>query len=797
MGVGLRCMRRLLFNSEWRLHLICPRGNQLLSRIFVGIGKFSVRMRWPVLAFWIVGGICVMVALPSISSVAKNDNSKFIPASDPSQKASAMENAFGNGSFQLTTLVVSDQNGISQQQQIALTTASQAIKKLQGVVDVKNGAISPSGQAETLLIQTNLTGFGNSDMDKFVKGARATFPALKNSGMTAHLAGAIPINVDSQSSSTKQGNQTQLLSIIFIVLLLGMIFRSVLAPLLTVFPAIWALLVASPIIGQSAKWGVQVSGFTQIILIVLILGAGTDYGLFLVFRVREEMRGGLDSKEAVAHGLAKVGESISFSAGTVIVALLSLLFASFGIYQSLGIPLAIGIAVMLLAGLTLLPALLSLTGRAAFWPSKVKVGTYKKGAWGRIAAHVVRKPVATLVIGIVLFGGLAVLGLQFKSSGFSGGATSPKGTDSAIGAATLKQYFPKQAANPTSVVFKFADPVWSDSVPILKAEVSLQRSGQFTTITGPLDATGVALTTSEFKRLYSELGPADKLNPIPPQGSIIPLGLYRQYAASSNFVSPDGRTIRFQTNLSAGDPTTTQAMNAVPQIRAAVSLAGAASGSIESGVIGEAPIAYDIASTSSSDLKTVIPIAAAFIAVLLALVMRSLVAPLYLIVSVVLSYFAALGLAVLIFMDLGGNAGLTFILPFLMFVFLLALGEDYNILVMTRIREESHKMPLKEAISAALEATGSTVTSAGLVLAGTFLVLTITSGSGAQASQFQAIGTGLGLGVLMDSFLVRTLLVPSLVAILGRWNWWPSSLHQDAPAEGQSDGEPDKELILG
>src|SRR5205807_1078142 len=159
----------------------------------------------------------------------------------------------------------------------------------------------------------------------------------------------------------------------------------------------------------------------------------------------------------------------------------------------------------------------------------------------------------------------------------------------------------------------------------------------------------------------------------------------------------------------------------------------------------------------------VIPIAVAVIAVLLALVVRSLIAPLYLIVSVVLSYFAALGLTVLVFVGAAGQPGLTFILPFLMFVFLLALGEDYNILVMTRIREEARSLPLKDAVVRAVGRTGTTITSAGVILGGTFGVLAATAGSGANGSQLRAVGMGLAVGILMDTFLVRTLLVPATV----------------------------------
>jgi RND superfamily putative drug exporter len=216
-------------------------------------------------------------------------------------------------------------------------------------------------------------------------------------------------------------------------------------------------------------------------------------------------------------------------------------------------------------------------------------------------------------------------------------------------------------------------------------------------------------------------------------------------------------------------------MAAIPDVRTAAAKVAQSIGATDYAVGGQAPAIYDISSISNSDLATVIPIAIVIIGFLLALVMRSLVAPLYLIVSVGLSYLAALGLSVLLFINLAGDGGLVFFLPFLMFIFLLALGEDYNILVMSRIREEAQLLPLKDAVSRALVATGTTVTSAGLVLGGTFTVFAIV-GAQQGSTQFRDVGAGLALGVLMDTFLVRTLLVPSTVLLLGRWNWWPSGL---------------------
>ncbi|MGH3155175.1 MAG: MMPL family transporter [Streptosporangiaceae bacterium] len=271
----------------------------------------------------------------------------------------------------------------------------------------------------------------------------------------------------------------------------------------------------------------------------------------------------------------------------------------------------------------------------------------------------------------------------------------------------------------------------------------------------------------------------------PPASLKIPAIGYDIYRATATFIRPDGRTEQVETGLKAGDAGTDAAMDAVPSIRTETTKVATSIGATDSAVGGEAPALYDISSISDSDLVHVIPIAIVVIGLLLCLVMRSLVAPLYLIASVAISYLAALGLSVLLFINLDHQSGITFFLPFLMFIFLLALGEDYNILVMTRIREEARKLSLREAVTRAVAATGNTVTSAGLVLAGTFGVLVIVAGSGSESSFIRDIGVGLGLGILMDTFLVRTLLVPATVVLLGRWNWWPSRMsrahdHPDA-----------------
>jgi putative drug exporter of the RND superfamily len=401
-----------------------------------------------------------------------------------------------------------------------------------------------------------------------------------------------------------------------------------------------------------------------------------------------------------------------------------------------------------------------------------------------VAGRIVRHPVPTLLAGVILFGALAVGSLGYKPAGFGGNTSPPSGSDSASGQALLTQHFPQSSANPTDLIFTFASPVWQNPAPLAGATSQLRGSGLFTQVSGPLNPGAGSLTPAQFTALHAKLGPAKVLPPEPPAKLLVklkvPPGAYQAYRATGNLVSPDGRTVQYETGLKAGDASTTQAMNAVPRVRSETTSVARSIGASDSAVAGEAPALYDISSISNSDLQRVIPIAILAIGVLLALVMRSLVAPLYLIASVGISFLAALGLATLLFIDLGGSGGLTFFLPFLMFIFLLALGEDYNILVMTRIREEARTLRLRDAVARALAATGTTVTSAGLVLAGTFLVLAVVAGGGSGGAQFRDIGVGLALGILMDTFLVRTLLVPSTVVLLGRWNWWPSRMSRAA-----------------
>ena len=792
-----------------------------VDTFFAAVGRLSVRFRWAIVLAWVAGAVAAMVLLPSLSSVTQSDNTSFLPGSAPSEQAAQLASPLQGATLTAVTVVAARTDGtLTGADQAFVARLAGSLSRVARVALVRDAGQSADGRAEQLTVLATLAqsgGLAASQQASLVAGLRDVIRSTGSPpGFSVHTAGTVATRVDTNATSTKTGGQVQWFSIIFVIALLVAVFRSALAPLIAVLPAVVVVLVAERLTAEAALHGLGVSQIASLLLIVLVLGAGTDYALFLMFRVREEMRAGLASggsgpaaaggkasrvhapkqrcHEAIVLSVTRVGETITFSAGILIAALLSLATATFSLYSGLAAPLAIAIGLMLIAGLTLLPALLAIGGPVAFWPSSVKPGAGRPGWWGPACSRIVRRPLATLVIGLVVFCALAVASVGYLAAGFGGAVTGPAGSDSAAGDALLTRHFPQTAANPTVIVLRLRQPAWTAAASVAAAERQLAANPVFTSVSGPLNANGTALTAAQYAALYAAYGPARAL-PASAAAQVprAKQAAYQSYRASGSYVSADGYTISFATSLRAGSPTTTAAARAVPAIRAAAARAARAAGASASGVTGQAAFTYDVAQLSDSDLRTVIPIAIAIIAVLLALVMRSLIAPLYLILSVVLSYFSALGLTVLVFIRGAGQPGLTFILPFLLFMFLLALGEDYNILVMTRIREEAQHLPLREAVGRALSVTGTTVTSAGLVLAGTFGVLAIVGSGSAGAQNARTIvnvGVGLALGVLMDTFLVRTLLVPSAAVLIGRWNWWPSALSRVRPASDPS-GDPD------
>lgn len=757
-----------------------------MERIFEALARLVVRYKYPVAVLWIVITIFSVRAFPSLASVTKDTNSGFLPDNVPSIQASHLVEPFQNSNYLSADIVGVRADGpltVADQRTIDMVAAR--VRALPHVKLVRDQGVSRDGQARQLLVQADVSANGTGSGKTLVDEVRHLYTAVHApSGLALHFTGQLASLVDTRADSSKSQGNTTILSIVLILVLLLFAFRALLAPVVTLIPAALVLQLSSPVIAATTRLGVQASSITQVILIVLILGAGTDYGLFLVFRVREELRRGLEPHDAVIHALTNVGETITFSALTVIAALLSLLLARFGFYQGLGPALAIGIALMLLAGLTFLPAVLAIFGRAVFWPSGARATEKDQaGLWGRVGAVAVRHPLVTLLGGLALFGGLALGLLGTGTTGFADASAGPSGSDSASGASALTSHFPGASTQPTLMIFRFSAPIWGNPGILDTVRGELKANPLFVSVLGPTNPNGFPLPSARLVQLHDQIGraPGD-LPRVQPAGSAIAAADYNAYRATSQFISPDGKTVQWATVLTYGHTTSSSDLGKFPRVREVVARIARTVGANANGVFGIMAFAYDVDDLATSDLIRIIPFVALVILILLAVVLRSLVAPFYLVLSVLLSYLAALGFAALVFVHSGRSSGLNFVLPFLVFVFLMALGSDYNILVMTRIREEAQKMPLKRAVSFAVGVSGSTITTAGMILAGSFAVLAIAAGNAQGADQVRQIGYGIAAGVLLDTFLIRTLLVPSMVVLLGRWNWWPSQLSRQ-PAD--------------
>ncbi len=740
--------------------------------LFAAIGRFSVRYRWFAIVFWILVALAATTLLPTLGSVVNNDNTAFLPPSSSSVQAQTLLSPLlSSGPASGLLVAASAQGPLSPIEQASFDRIEHATRHVRYVTGVFPGLISADGESRTANVDfSSAIAGGGKQATTTVQQIRLLAESLATPGVEVYLTGSLPEYVDQQQAGSRTASRVEIFSALFILILLLLAFRSTLAPFITLAPAALALAIASPIVAESTKIGVQISSLLQLLLTALILGAGTDYGLFLIFRYRENLRRGLEPHEAIVSAVERVGESIAFSAATVIAALLTLLLASFGLYRGVGPGLAIGIAFVLLIELTFFPALLAILGRSVFWPSLPRVGEASGGRWGAIAARVSTKPVVAVVGGVLLCGLLACGLLGYEPSGFNPGAAI-SGSNSGDGLAVLEQHFGPSALGTTDVVFQFRNSVWNDPQVLLVAENALFSSAHFSSIDGALDASGIPISPISLGELHQLLGPPQPLPVVEPSNVDVDPVLYNAYRSTAQYITSDGRTILYKTSLQAGSPGSTAALQAIPGIRASVAHVASLTGASVSGVAGQAAGAADVAAVSRNDIFRIAPIVLVILTLILALVLRSLFAPIYLVLSVALSYLASLGLTVILFVDLEGQLGINFTLPFFMFVFIMALGEDYNILVMNRIREEAARSPLRVAVADALSVTGTTVTSAGLVLAGTFAVLAITT-----TGQIRQIGTGLAFGILLDTFVVRTLLVPSTAVLLGRWNWWPSEV---------------------
>lgn len=505
-----------------------------------------------------------------------------------------------------------------------------------------------------------------------------------------------------------------------ILVLLLLIYRSPIVALVPLFVVFVAYAIAGGIVYLIVQaFDFPINGQATGILIILMFGAGTDYCIFLVARYREELRRYEDRHEAMQHAVARSSPAILSAGGTVIAAVLVLLFADLASTRNSGPVFAIGIAVTMLAGLTLLPALLTIIGRRSFWPAVPKFGSEDRSTrsiYRRVGEVVTGKPIATIVIVVGLLV-IASFGILTQPGGLGIGGGFRAKPESIQGQIALSKALPPGELATTQVLV--------DAPPD-------QLDGAASAVAGALAA--------------------DTAN----VASVRP---------SLTAIDGDAQLLEI---VLTKDPYSDAAAETIPDIRATADQAATAAGGTAL-VGGPTAQDYDTDRTVERDTFVIVPLVLILITLILGLLLRAVVAPLFLILTVILSFFATLGFTYVIFLYVFNSPGVDPGYATFLFIFATALGIDYNIFLVSRLREEAEKAPMKPAVLQALATTGGVITSAGLILAGTFAVLMTLP----LEALFQ-LGFGVAVGVLIDTFIVRTLLVPAIAVKVGDRFWWPS-----------------------
>lgn len=677
-----------------------------------------------------------------ISAVSKNDLVQQLPASADATQVQALQSEF-RGTETIPAIIVFQRDG-------GLTAADQAdidaeisrIAALPGVMEngVSPAILSKDGQAVEVVAALDASAKPATTVDAM----RTSLADNAIEGVSVYVTGPAGLTADLTGAFAGIDGILLITALIAVFIILIIVYRSPLLPLIVLGTSLSALCAAVLVVVALARAEVLVlTGQTQGILFILVIGAATDYSLLYVSRFREALRDIPGKWDATWVALRGAFEPIIASGGTVIVALLCLLFSDLNSNKSLGPVAAIGIAFAILAALTLLPALLLWAGRTAFWPVRPKLGTPHpavsgpdaKGVWPKVA-RLIDKRARLVWISCTVVLAIACLGVfQLKADGVPQSAFVLGHSEARDGQAVLGEHFPGGSGEPAVII---------------APEASLQNVADIV-----LNTTGVASLSVISADSVSGTLPVttDGVQAFGPPGT--PPGLPTVV---------DGRVMLQATLNDAGD--SPAAEQTVRTLR--TELTGADSSVL---VGGTTAIAIDTNDTAIHDRDLIIPIILVVILLILMLLLRSILAPILLIGTVVLSFGAALGVSAWVFDGVFKFPGADPSVPMFGFVFLVALGIDYNIFLMTRVREESVAHGTREGILRGLVATGGVITSAGIVLAATFAAL------GVLPILFLAqIAFIVAFGVLLDTFVVRSLLVPALAYDIGAKIWWPSKL---------------------
>ncbi|MER8101058.1 MMPL family transporter [Kitasatospora sp. NPDC094016] len=701
---------------------------------------FSTRNPWKVIAVWAVLGILLTVLSQTlIYRVTQTQTADFLPKSYDSAAAMKIaQDRFGTkpDANPVTVLVARADGGAltaADRQQIGdgakrlsrlkvtmpkPKDAAPLQRDYSQIPQVSPAMAAPDGTFE--LLSANLTGNPadpglENTYRAFRDNTRAEFAAQ---GLRTGFTGALADQVDSADDGKTLATVVGACSAALIVLLHVLVFRSVLAALLPLISvALISGVAGGAVVGTALLTGIKLDPSVPGLIGVVLLGIGIDYFLFLMFRFREQLRAHPERhhRATAAEVSHKVGTAVTSAALTIVAAFATLGVASFGQFRVLGPAVAISVLVMLLASLTLMPAVLAACGRKLFWPSRALKAEPRDGATARFADLVARRPVVMVLASLALLGALAggLAGIKMDY-GLGGGPRTASQTT----AAEISRALPAGVADPTSVY--------------------VETKGAGPLSPGALDGLAQGLTRVT--------GVGQVAKPV--------LSEDRQAARIDLFLTADSQSQQARGLVSG-------------PIRSAVAQSTPAGLSAHVG--GTPAVFADVSTAVDRDLRLVFPVAAALIGVILLLLLRSLLAPVVLMLSVGLGFAATLGAAALLFQHGMGKPGVNFMLPLVLFLFVVALGTDYNILISDRIREEmEHPGPPRAAVARALRHTAPAIATAGLVLAGSFASLAVTP----QPST-QQIGFATALGILLSAFLLSVVLVPALAALLGRGLWWP------------------------
>jgi RND superfamily putative drug exporter len=715
-------------------------------RLSVGRGRLSLMHRhvagaltgrftkWAVLVFWIVAVMGLGGFAGKLAEVQNNEASSWLPSSAESTKGFEKLEPFQDPNTIPTVIVYERKGGLTAADKADAAADVPAFQKLDGVDGKVVGPIpSKDGEALETIVNFNLGSDGWNKMPDTVKELR---DIADTDGVSVHVAGAGGQAADAVEAFGGLDSTLLLAALGIVILILLVVYRSPTLWILPIFSAVVALGSSMGLVYFLAKYaGLTVNGQSQAILSILCIGAGTDYALLLVSRYREELRRYEDRHEAMAHALHRAAPAILASAATVILGMLCLTFAEMSSTAGLGPVVAIGVAVTYLVMVTFLPALLVITGRWMFWPLRPGFGSAEptdSGLWAKIGRRIAVRP-RTVWVGTTVILAVACLGLfRLDANGLSTEDSYTKEFDSIKGQKVLAAHDLVDQSNQLLVVANAA------KLP----EVS--------------------------KALEGVQGIADQKAPDGSTVKVVPLGQPKDGIGALSVVL-------------ASDVSSQASFDAVEAARDAVHAVKGA----DALVTGGSAIYLDTKVASQRDDKVIIPLVLAVVLLVLIALLRAIAAPLILLGTVILSFGAALGISVLLFEYVFGFAGSDPSFPLFAFVFLVALGIDYNIFLMTRVREESAVHGTRKGALVGLTSTGGVITSAGIVLAATFVVL------GTLPLVFLAeMGIAVALGVMLDTMIVRSILVTAINIDIGDKIWWPSKLGQ-----GKSDPDDARELV--